>query len=77
MKVWTADQRKIADDKKIVYSLVMGQLSDLSRRELYNVEFDENHEAHNLIFFIKRIRATHIALQSGNARQDEERVRAK
>ena len=50
MKVWTADQRKIKDEKKIVYALVMGQLSDSSRGELHNENFDEENEAHNLIF---------------------------
>ena len=73
----TADQRKIKDEKKIVYALVMGQLSDSSRGELHDENFDEENEAHNLIHLIRRIRATHIAVQSGNAHQDQERVRAK
>ena len=77
MKVWTADQRKIESDRKIVYAVVMGQLSDSSRGELHDEDFEENDEVHNLIYLIKRIRATRIAVQSGNSRQDEERVRAK
>ena len=76
-KVKTADQRKIKDEKKIVYALVMGHLSDSSRGELHDENFDEENEAHNLIHLIRRIRATHIAVQSGNAHQDQERVRAK
>jgi hypothetical protein len=77
MKVWSADQRKIRDDKKVVYALVYGQLSEASRGDLTDEDWVENHAAHDLINLIKRIRATHIAVQSGNARQDQERVRAK
>ena len=70
MKDWNADQKKIKDDKVIVYALVMGQLSDSSRGEVKDVDFDKNYSSHNLIHLIERRRASHIAVQSGNARQD-------
>jgi hypothetical protein len=55
-----------------IYALVYRQLSDSSIGEVQaDEDSDENNDEHNLINLIKRIRATHIAVQSGNARQDE------
>jgi hypothetical protein len=51
-------------------------MSDSSR---YEIEGDEEWEARFvervLLYLIRRIRATHIARQSGNPAQDMERVR--
>ena len=56
--------------------MVWGQLSEASRCEVEDDEDWISHfEAKNLIYLIARIRATHIAKQSGNPAQDKERVR--
>jgi Reverse transcriptase (RNA-dependent DNA polymerase) len=77
-KMWTADQKKIRDDMKTVFSVVYGQLSESSRCEIEDdAEWDENFRLRDTLYLITRIRATHIAVQSGNTLQDQERVRSK
>jgi hypothetical protein len=77
-KMWTADQKKIRDDMKTVFSVVYGQLSESSRCEIEDdAELNENFRLRDTLYLITRIRATHIAVQSGNTLQDQERVRSK
>lgn len=70
-----AETKKIREHKQAVFALVYSQLSESSRCE---VQDDEDWETayleRDLLFLIRRIRATHIARQSGNPGQDRERV---
>lgn len=78
MKVWTAEMKKIKEDQMIVFSIVWGQMSESSRCELdHHEDWNEKKRERDVIYLISRIRATHIARQSGNELQDQERVRAK
>ena len=76
-KAWSADQKKIKEDQRIVYALVFGQLSESSRGELIDEDWGKSNADNDLLYLIKRIRATHVAVSTGNALQDQERVRAK
>ena len=74
-KDWKLESKKIKEQKLAVFALVYSQLSESSRGE---VQDDEDWPTafieRNLLFLIMRIRATHIARQSGNPGQDRERV---
>ena len=75
-KEWKIEMKKVEEHKRAVYALVYNQLSDSSRSEVKgHPDWDENFNIRKLIFLITRIRATHIARQSGNPEQDKERVR--
>jgi hypothetical protein len=74
-KDWTSDTKKITEDKLVAFSLTYGQLSESSRCEVQDDEdWIENYNDRNLLYLIQRIRATHIARQTGNPGQDRERV---
>ena len=74
-KEWKSDSKKIAEHKKAVFALVYAQLSESSRAELKDdEEWTEAYNTRDLLFLIVRIRATHIARQSGNPGQDREQV---
>ena len=75
-KEWKADLKKYEEHKMVVYSLVYTQLSESSRVELKeDLQWLELSNARDLLYLIRRIRATHIARQSGNPGMDKERVR--
>ena len=77
-KAWSNDELKLKNDKLTAFSIVYCQISQDSRSEIEDhAEWTENFATRNLIYLITRIRATHIAVQSGNILQDQERVRAK
>ena len=77
-KSWSNEESKLRNDKLTAFSIVYGQILQESRCEIEDhVDWAENFASRNLIYLITRIRATHIALQSGNILQDQERVRAK
>lgn len=69
------ESKKNKEQKLAVFALVYSQLSESSRGE---VQDDEDWPTalleRDLLFLISRIRATHIARQSGNPGQDRERV---
>ena len=74
-KEWKTEAKKIAEHKKAVFALVYAQLSESSRAEVKDVEeWTEVYILRDILHLITRIRATHIARQSGNPRQDKERV---
>ena len=74
-KDWKSDARKILENKQAVFALVYAQLSDSSRCEVQDDElWVESYQDRDLLYLIRRIRATHIARQSGNPGQDRERV---
>ena len=74
-KDWKTDSKKIAENKQAVFALVYAQLSESSRGEIQDDEdWTESYQARDLLYLIQRIRATHIARQSGNPGQDRERV---
>ena len=74
-KDWKSDARKILENKQAVFALVYAQLSDSSRCEIQDDElWVESYQERDLLYLIQRIRATHIARQSGNPGQDRERV---
>ena len=53
-----------------------GQLSEASRCEVQDHEdWRTSFESKDLLYLLTRIRATHVARQSGNPTQDKERVR--
>ena len=68
------EAKKILEHKRQVFALVYAQLSESSRSEVE--EWEDVFFERNLLFLIERIRATHIARQSGNPNQDMERVRS-
>ena len=66
-KEWKLEAKKTAEHKRQVFALVSAQLSESSRREVKDhKEWADNFLERNLLFLIERIRATHIARQSGN-----------
>ena len=74
-KEWKNETKKIAEHKKAVIALVYAQLSEASRAEVKDEEeWTEANNSRDLLYLITRIRATHIARQSGNPGQDKERV---
>ena len=76
-KEWKSETKKILEHKRQVFSLVYAQLSESSRSEVKDhEEWEASFLERNLLFLIERIRATHIARQSGNPSQDMERVRS-
>jgi hypothetical protein len=75
-KEWKADLKKYEEHKLVVHSLVLTQLSESSRVELTeDLQWTELSNARDQLYLIRRIRATHIARQSGNPGMDKERVR--
>ena len=77
-KIWSSEDSKLRNDKLTAFSVVYGQLSPDSRCEIEDhADWLENFASRNLLYLINRIRATHIAVQSGNIQQDQERVRTK
>ena len=75
-KLWLTIKNDTEEQRKAVFCLVYGQLSESSRSEIEDhAEWRTNFQSKNLIYLITRIRATHIAQQSGNSAQDQERVR--
>jgi hypothetical protein len=76
-KEWKLEAKKILEHKRQVFALVYAQLSESSRSEVKDHEdWEDSFLERNLLFLIERIRATHIARQSGNPSQDMERVRS-
>ena len=74
-KDWKTESKKIAEQKQAVFALVYAQLSESSRGEIQDDEdWTDNYQNRDLLYLIQRIRATHIARQSGNPGQDKERV---
>ena len=74
-KDWKSDAKKILENKQAVFALVYAQLSESSRGEVKDdEEWAEAYITRDLLHLIVRIRATHIARQSGNPGQDRERV---
>jgi Reverse transcriptase (RNA-dependent DNA polymerase) len=75
-KEWKSHTKKTREQKRYCFAKVLANLSESSRCE---VQDDEEWEASfaqsDLLYLIRRIRATHIARQSGNPAQDMERVR--
>lgn len=75
-KLWLTEKKDSELQRKSVFALVWGQLGQSSRCEVEDDDnWNEQFEAKNLLYLIARIRATHIAKQSGNPAQDKERVR--
>jgi hypothetical protein len=76
-KHWINVQNDTIEQRKSVFCLVYGQLSESSRAEIQDhAEWKTNFESKYLLYLINRIRSTHVAKQSGNPSQDKERVRA-
>ena len=74
-KDWKTDSKKILENKQAVFALVYAQLSESSRGEVKDdEEWTGAYNTRDLLYLIVRIRATHIARQSGNPGQDKERV---
>ena len=74
-KEWKSESKQIRDQKQQVFTLVYSQLSESSRCEVQDDEdWTTAYQDRDLLFLIGRIRATHIARQSGNPGQDRERV---
>ena len=74
-KDYKTDAKKIVEEKKAVFAVVYAQLSESSRCEIKDDEdWEEAYNTRDLLYLIARIRATHIARQSGNPGQDRERV---
>ena len=74
-KHWKTEAKKIVENKHSVFALVYAQLSESSRAEVKdNEKWTEAYLNRDLLYLIGRIRATHIARQSGNPGQDRERV---
>ena len=77
-KQWINVINDTKEQRKAVFCLVYGQLSESSRCEIQDHEdWRSKFEEKDLIFLITRIRATHPAKQLGNPSQDKERVRSK
>ena len=77
-KLWLTEKRDAELQRRTTFALVWGQLSQASRVEVEDDEFWRSLkivESKDLLYLIVRIRATHIARQSGNPAQDKERVR--
>jgi uncharacterized membrane protein YgcG len=77
-KEWKIETKKIEEHKRAVFAIVYAQLSESSRSEVQDHEdWIANFLTRDLLYLIERIRATHIARQSGNPSQDMECVRSK
>jgi hypothetical protein len=77
VKEWKSEAKKILEHKRAVFALVWAQLSKASRSEIKDhPQWEEMFHERDLLYLINRIRATHIARQSGNPGQDMERVRS-
>ena len=77
-KEWKAEAKKIVEHKGAVFAKTYAQLSESSRSEIQDDEdWVESFAQRDLLYLIRRIRATHIARQSGNPAQDMERVRTR
>jgi hypothetical protein len=75
-KEWKLEVKKIEEHKRSVFALVYAQMSETSSSEVKNHEdWEAGFIDRDLLYLISRIRATHIARQSGNPAQDMERVR--
>ena len=75
-KEWKLETKKIEEHKRSVFALVYAQMSESSRSEVKDHEdWEAGFIDRDLLYLISRIRATHIARQSGNPAQDMERVR--
>jgi hypothetical protein len=65
------------EQRKSVFSLVYGQLSEASRCDVEeHEEWTPKFHSNDLLYLLQRIRSTHIARQSENPEQDKERIRA-
>ena len=74
-KDWKTDAKKILANKQSVFALVYAQLSESSRCEIKDDEdWEEAYNTRDLLYLIASLRATYITWQSGNPRQDRERV---
>jgi hypothetical protein len=72
---WKSEMKNVEEHIKSAFGLTYGQLSESSRAEVQDDEdWVEAYNNRDLLFLIGRIRATHIARQSGNPGQDRERV---
>jgi hypothetical protein len=70
-KEWKADAKKTQDGKRYCFTKVLSKLSEFSRCEIQDDEdWEESFAQSDLLYLIRRIRATHIARQSGNPAQD-------
>ena len=77
-KEWKLEVKKIDEQQQSLFAQTLGQLSESSRSEIEDDEdWEEAFVSRDLVYLVTRIRATHIAHQSGNPRQDKERVRNK
>ena len=77
-KEWKSDMKKIEEQKKTIFSVVLGQLDESSKAEIRDHEdWDSKFLEKDLEFLVIRIKATHIAHQTGNSSQDKERTRNK
>jgi hypothetical protein len=75
-KEWKSGAKKTKEQKRHCFAKVLANLSESSRCEVQDHEgWVENFAQSDLLYLIRRIRATHIARQSGNPAQDQERVR--
>jgi hypothetical protein len=73
---WKANAKKTRDQKRYCFAIVLANLSESSRCEIQDDEdWEESFAQSDLLYFIRRIRAIHIARQSVNPAQDMERVR--
>ena len=76
-KLRLTTKKDTEEQRKSVFCLVYGQLSEASRCEVEeHPEWKSKLETKDLIHFIQRICSTRIARQSGNPAQDMERVRS-
>ena len=77
-KQWINVRNDTMEQRKAVFCLVYGQLSESSRCEVQDHEdWRTKFVEKDLIFLVTRIRAKHFAKQSGNPSQDKERFRSK
>jgi hypothetical protein len=61
-KEWKADAKKTRDQKRYCFAKVLANLSESSRREIQDDEdWEESFAQSDLLYLIRRIRATHIA----------------
>ena len=75
-KEWKSHIKKTREQKRYCFAKVLANLSESSRCEVQDdEEWEESFAQSDLLYLIRRIRATHIARQSGNPAQDMERVR--
>jgi hypothetical protein len=77
-KEWKSHIKKTREQKRYCFAKkkVLDNLSESSRCEVQDdEEWEESFAQSDLLYLIRRIRATHIARQSGNPAQDMERVR--